>query len=441
MKTYGFDYVYALSIDAVNKILARSGIGASVEYYTVDPETGWKINLCAQLGPWRIVGGSNTLLDIDLPIANGSLKIVDGTHDPHYDLEGVVATMEISLGWMGAGSSQDATGSGGSTQLVFRPDDTKDKNNPGYVATLQIRDPKKHLDSLATGLIRRYMADALVSNKENLKYIFAHVNPFPAGPGSWLQAKKWLYYYFEAASTKALCFLCMLSDAAFPDHSAFDPYAFSADSNCVILISQQQFFNQVLLPAVRAAFPGGTFVANCPNDLCALTNSGSFSAGKLPANHLTAAASSDGSAISISFDGGGPLKFLFGLADLPDASYSWSVQSKNYLSFNGQQIGFWNTEIQIRHDANVPWYDWVLLAVTGITNIAGLLSFILGLVNQFDDQFQQVGVGSFNANIQSVTGGAAVNLGNLINWQSSGLTATAGGLSGALYVRANVSGV
>ena len=440
MRTYGFDYVFAVSVESVNKTLTKNLSDlTSVVYKTVDEDSGSTISLNARLAAWSIVaGGQNNLLNMSLPISSGSLTLAGGALKGDYKLDGVAAIMQISLGWIGTGTGQDATGSGTSTNLVFSPDGTKDKNNPGYVATLQILDPNKRLDSLASGLLRQYMADVLVSNKDKLKYIFANVNPVAAGVGSWLKARKWLYYYAEAGNLRALCFLCMLSEAAFPQ-SAFDSGALSSGTNSLVLVSQPRFFENVALPAVRSAFPSGSFQVKCQDDVCSVINAGSFSFGNVTTTSLTVATSSDGNGLAVSAGGGGPLKFLFGLVDLPNASYSWSLKSTNPLDFDGRQVAFKkDPNPQMAHDQTIPWYDWVLLVVVGITNLPGLISAILALVTTFSDQVQNAGMDFINSHVQSSTGGAIVNLASLMDWRGGGLTITAAGLSGALYVRGNL---
>jgi hypothetical protein len=265
------------------------------------------------------------------------------------------------------------------------------------------------------------------------------VNPAAAGVGSWLKARKWLYYYVETGNLRALCFLCMLSDAAFPQ-PAFDSGALSSATNSVILVSQPRFFDNVIAPAVRSAFPGGSFHVSCQNDVCSVVNAGPFNVDKVTANNLTVTTSGDGNGLAVSAGGGGPLKFLFGLADLPNASYSWSLQSTNPLVFDGRQVVFKkDPSPRISHDQTIPWYGWVLLVVVGITSLPGLISAILALVTNFSDQVQIAGMDSINAHVQSSTGGAIVNLANLMDWRAGSLTITAAGLSGALYVRGNLS--
>jgi hypothetical protein len=443
MKTFGYDYVFALSIDKVNEILKDnlSGIEMSIYYVTTDADTGSTITMSGALAPWQIVGGDNTLLNINVPISDGYLALEGGALTGSYDLSGVTVEMQIQLGWVGAGDQQQASGSGNVAQLVFIPDDTKDEDNPGYVAAVKIFDPNKNLDTVANGLVKAYMANALVSNKDKLKYIFANVNPTPANLASWLNPKKWQYFYAGTANSSALCFLCMLSDAPFPQ-PAFDSSVLTTTNDSVLLVSQLSFFQNVVLPSVQTAFPSGSFSITNVNDQCTIKNSGSFDLGRVTANSFILTTSDDGNGLKTSAQGGGPLKFLFGLADLPGASYSWGVNTINPLQFVEPMISFQSdpnpTETQ---DHTINWYDWVLLVVLGITSVEGLISAIYDLVDNFADQVDQVGMGAINSSAQSSLGGSVVNLATLIDWQkdSLALTAMTAGLDGALYVRGNLT--
>jgi Clostridium P-47 protein len=446
MNTYGFDYSFALSADKVNEILSDnlSGVDMEIPYTTQDPDSGSTITLNCKLAPWQIVrGGQNTLLNFNVPIAEGFLSLEGGAITGSYDLTGVSVEMQVSLGWMGAGDEQQATGSGDVTKLVFLPNDTKDKNNPGYVAAIQVFDPNRNLDTVSKGILQAYMADALISNRDKLQYIFANVNPTPANVGSWLNPKKWLYYYSETPNgPNALCFLCMLSDAAFPAQPAFDASALSSATNSVLLISQPAFFRNVVVPGVKSSMPGGAFSLNCPNDQCAVTNDGDFNVGTVTLTSFTLTVSDDGNGLKTNSGGGGPLKFLFGLADLPGASYSWGDKTNNPLQFSNGMISFKSDPNPIlTQDHTIPWLDWVLLVVLGILNVVGLVSMIYDLVNKFDDVVNKVGMGTINDDMQKSVGGTVVNLATLIDWRKDGETfaPTGAGLAGALYVRGNLS--
>lgn len=443
MMTNGFDYAYAVSIAKINQALQSnlSGVDMPVAYRTTDPLAG-TITLNGKLAPWQIVtGGQNTLLNLSVPFAEGVLSLEGGAITGSYDLSGVSVITQVSLGWLGPGSQQQAQGGGSATQLVFDPTDTSGDNNPGYVAAINILDPDGNLDTTAKGLIKAYMAAALVDNKSNLQYIFANINPRPENLASWLQPTKWLYYYMQAGAVDAMCFLCMMSDEAFPQPT-FDSTALTAGSDCVLLVSQPQFFNHVVLPGVRAAFSGGSFGVGCSNEVCTVSNNGDFNVGSVAASSLRVTTSDQGNGLKIVASGGGPLKFLFGLADLPGASYSWGVTSQNPLKFAGGQIDFQNDpNPTITQDHEIKWYDWVLLAVTGITNVAGLVAAIYDAVKNFHDQAQNVGVGTINKNVQAATGGAVINLQNIVDWKlgREQLSVTEAGLSGALYARGNFS--
>lgn len=444
MKTFGFDYVFALSTTQVNAILKKnlSGVEMTVYFETLDADTGSTVTLDGSLSPWEIVrGGQNTLLNVNVPFSHGSLVLKGGAITGNYDLAGVTVVMQISLGWMGPGDQQEETGSGNATKLTFNPSTTTDPASAGYVSSVLVLDPNQHLDTVARGLVKTYMAAALVANKQNLQYIFANVNPVPANLGSWLRPVKWLYFYVETQALSALSFLCMLSDAAFPQPS-FDSSALDANTNAVLLISAQPFFQNVVVPGVRSAFPDGSFSLSCQNDYCTISNNGSFTVGTVEANSFQLTPSDDGNGLKTVSKGGGPLKFLFGLANLPDASYRWEVDTVNALQFSNGQVSFADDPNPRKtQDHTMPWYDWPLVVVLGITNVVGLVSLILDLVNNFYDQVDEVGMSAINSNVSKSTGGTVLNLASVIDWNKDGQTfnATTAGLSGALYVRGNLT--
>ena len=442
MQTYDFDYVSAVLITTVNRALTAnlSGVDITVNYTTVDADSGSTITLSAKLDPWQIVaGGENRLINVSIPFDQGYLTLEGGALTGSYDLSGVTVIVQISMGWMGAGDEQQAQGSGDKTHLTFNPTDTSDKDNPGYVAPINVLDPDKQLDTIATGLLRQYIPAALVSNKDKLKYIFANVNPKPANLGSWLQPVKWQYYYSHAGSVDALCFLSMMSNAPFPQ-SAFDSTMLSASSECVLLVSQPQFFANVVLPGVRAAYPGGNFSVSSTNSISKITNNGDFSVGSVSASSLTVTTSDQGNGLKTVASGGGPLKFLFGLANLPGASYSWGITSTNPLQFASSQISFkQDPNPSITQDHTIHWYDWALLVVLGITDVAGLVSAIYDAVKGFHNKVDEVGVATINQNVQASTGNTVVNLKSVVDWTlaQQQLGATGAGLAGPLYVRGN----
>ncbi|HOY18416.1 MAG TPA: TULIP family P47-like protein [Haliscomenobacter sp.] len=450
MKTYGYDYCYALSIAEVNKILTAemAGMDLEIAYSTVDPDSGSTIKITGKLSPWQIVkGGSNKLINFNVPIAQGFLSLEGGAITGSYDLSNVTVEVQMNLGWMGPGSPQSVHGSGNQTTLVFSPTNGSDPDTPGYVAAINLFDPDKNLDTIATGILKSFIAAAFYDNKDKLQFIFSNVNPAPPNVSSWLKPLQWDYFYTQTnVGTDVLCFLCLLSNKPFPMQPAFDSTALSANTNSVILISQEMFFDNVVLPAVKKAFPSGSFANSVSNEVCKISNNGDFNVGtakgSITANSFALTTSNQGNGLSISTSGGGPLKFFFGLGNLPNASYSWSVATVNPLRYNNGLISFDNDpQPVLAHNQTIHWYDWIILVALGITNIASLVSLIVDSVNDFSDQLQNVGISNVNQQVQIASGGSVVNLKTLIQWSSGGETyvATDAGLNGAFYTHGNLS--
>jgi hypothetical protein len=330
------------------------------------------------------------------------------------------------------------------TSLTWNPLQSASPNNPGYVACPQILDPSNRLTSVASGVLEQLMANAVIANRAEMSYVLANVNPQPSQLAPWLTPVRWQYFWDEAAGANGvLCFLCMLSPtAAFPSQPSFDPSALQPGAGATLLISQPAFFSNVVLPSIRSTFPSGTFNPTTnPDELSTITNSGGFDVGPVAANSYSLAASPAGTGFAVNCSGGGPLKFLFGLADLPDASYSWSISTVNPMTFDGTNISFaTDPNPTIHQDQTMHWYDWALIAVLGITTTAGLASAITDLVEKFDNQAQLVGMSTINASLQKATGGAVENIAEIVRWTRSdeAMKATTAGMSESVYVAGNL---
>jgi hypothetical protein len=449
MRTYGYDYSFAVSVEEVNKILNANLKDTDLElkYTGQDTESGSTITLDAKMSPWQVIkGGQNSLLRFSLPLSDGFMSI-EGPITSSYDLENVTVLVEVSLGWLGAGNLQ-SSGSGDITRLVFSPTGSQDPNNPGYVAVVNVLDPDKQLDTIGTGLLRSYTTDILFENKDKINYVFASVFPKPDNVGSWLTPYKWQYYYSTGNSYDALCFLCLLSDKAWPASPAFDSSALTQNNNSCILIAQDVFFNKIVQPSITNTFTGGNFSLNVNSDeTCSIVNRGDFNVktdkGNITASTFKLTTSDSGNGLKLYTSGGGPLMFFFGLGKLPDAYYSWSCQNTNPLQFAADQVTFLGDPHPVTyHDQNIPWYDWILLVVLGITSLPGLISVIVDSINDFSDKVNNVGIGNINSNLGNAVSGSIVNLANLINWSTKdgqGFKANTAGLNGALYVFGNIN--
>lgn len=444
MKTYGYDYAFAISVKEINRILTTNldKIDLELRYSGEDKQSGSTITLDAKMSPWQIIkGGQNSLLRFSMPFSDGYLSI-EGPISNSYDLTNVTVLIEVSLGWLGTSDAQETQGSGDLTQLIFSPTKATDPDNPGYIAVVNILDPDKHLDTIGLGLLRNYSIDILFDNKEKINYIFANVFPEPNNVGSWLQPYKWIYYYSTGKSYDALCFLCLLSDKAWPAIPGYDSATLTSDHNSTILMSQESFFNHVVMQSIQSAFPSGKFsVSVNTEELCTIANKGDFSVktskGDITASSFKLTTSNVGNGLTSITSGGGPLKFFFGVAKLPGASYTWSCQNTNPLQYSNELLSFLKDNSPItHHDQTIHWYDWVLLVAVGITSLPGLIAFIVDSIDDFSDQVNDVGIGNINSSLKNAVEGSIVNLANLIYWNKNGQTfsASSAGLEGAIYV-------
>ncbi|MGP5564792.1 TULIP family P47-like protein [Vreelandella alkaliphila] len=450
MDTYQYDYSYALTKDKVNDIMSTNlaSVSMPLVYTDHDSVTGAVTNINVNLGVWSMAdGGQNRLMKLNIPIKEGFMSIsglpgVNGS----WDMTGVSLLVEITLGWLGPGNQQELDGEGSLTSLVFSPSEDSTSNDPGYIAILTVTDPSGQMTSAATGMLKQIAQQAFYENRDNLQYIFAGVVPVPAGATTWLRPYKW-QYFVASGDIEALCFLSMLDDSPFPATPAFDSTALTSGCNAVALISQEAFFKNTLLPSVEDTFPKGTFAVHQTNQHSVISSNGSFDAqidgDNINTDSFSLWPSDAGDGLQTSSAGGGPLTFLFGLADLPDATYSWTTKTVNPLSLNystGVMTFEEDPSPQTTHDQDIPWYDYIILVGLGLT-LPGLIADITDAVNHYGDQVNAVGMSNINAAVQSTFDNDVVNVASLLDWQIDGqsFSLTEGGLDGALYFRGNLS--
>lgn len=449
VKTFNFDYTFALGVDEVNEILKANmaPLDMEVQYSHKDPDSGAVTSFAGRLSPWTLVsGGGDKLVNFVVPFQAGYISVEGGppSLDGSWDLTDVSVEVQLNLGWLGPGDSLQGEGSGDATRLVLGLTNTTDKAQAGYVAAIQVFDPDSNLNDLSSALLKEFMGEILVNSRDTLQFVFADINPTPPDVSSWLKPTSWDYYYVAAGDNSAFAFLCMLDGDQLPSQPSFDSSVLSSESNAFLLISQQKFFQHVVLPSMQATFPGAAFDVGCNAEgvACEVSNTKDFTVDKVATSTFTVGVSDQGDGLQTDSAGGGPLKFLFGLAKLPNASYWWKLQTINKLVFQDQSISFAeDADAKPQTGHTIHWYDWVLLAVTGITNVAGLVSAIINLVDGFSSELNTVGMGAINSEIQSAVGKTSVNLAELVQWSKAGqsFTATDAGLSGAFFIWGNLA--
>jgi hypothetical protein len=442
MLTNGYDYIFALSWDAVNDILTANlkdkdiGFQASQK----DNDLDLTVTLTVKLDPLQIVaGGGNSLVRLSLPIREGHMEIDGGATPSLLDLAGVSIIVETSLVWLGSGGQQQASGDASSNQLAFLPA-SPTASDPGGVAFVTLNDPHNVLTSYGKAFLSQNIVDILIANQDVLQYIFATINPTPADVASWLRPVKWQYFnVYSETGPCALAFLCQLSDKPFPPQPTFDAANLSPDHNTLLLISQKVFFDNVVLPSAQAVFPGGSFSATVNNaEQATVKSNGTFSMDSTQVYSYTATALNDDSGLQVSVSGGGPLASLFDF-DLPDSSYSWSVTSHNPLQLsNGNLILSKDPNPVTTHDQSISAGAWIILGLeAGISDLGSIALLEVDAVNNLYAALGGLGMDSINTVLDSSLGSSTVSLTNLVDWNTTtrSFTPVAAGLVTALYIR------
>ncbi len=447
METYGYDIVFACTIDSVNAELALAfeKMDTSCSWSGNDSKDQATVNVNAKLGPWQMVkGGSNKLLRFNIPFESGKMLIdcpVLGLKEKEYPLDSCSVEVEISLGWLGTGNVA-TSGSGSNTQLVFNMQNKGSKpgdKTDGAISVVTYSDTKKHLDQIGAAVLQDIIVELLLANKSKINYVFAQINPVPPSAASWLAPKKWDYFYQEPKSGPAvLCILSVLSEKAMPI-PAFDSSVLSDDCDVFMILSPEQFLKNAVLPGLAASYGNGATAANFVYKTLGGTNGYIMNNGHIPTK--TASWGADTyhpyiTNLAIAIDGSNLTTKIVGDCDitgLAGASISFDGTGKSTSNYDpsGQKITFGNPTTYINHQKHIPWYDWVLGALSGGVGIA-IIDAVIASVTSTVGQ-------SVEDSVKSTTSSGISNDSvNTCNWFDKKMTQKAGGLSGSFWLRGRI---
>lgn len=436
---YQYDLAFACTLDAVNKQLTAgfAHLDATCHYSGADSTEKATVAVDATFAPWVMTtGGSNKLLRFSVPFASGSFTIDCpslGLDNKHYDLSGVAVEVEVQLGWLGNGStSSDGTGS--NTQLAFNLT-TKGTHlgdtTAGAVTPVSVTDPQGHLDSVASAVFEDVIADVLIANKSKINFVFATINPAPPGAQSWLAPKRWNYYYQQPASGPAvLCVLSVLTDRELPSTPAFDSSVLSQPGDVFMILSKAQFLEHGVLPGLKTAYGSNDFAITTMFGMPMIHNTANIST-------KTASWGADTyypylESIVLAVDGSSVTTSISGRCDITGLANA-------YVTFSGTKsaastytpgtgvLSFAKPSGKIDTARHIPWYDWVLGALSGGVGIAIIDSVMAAVTSTVTDAV---------GDAVSSTGDAALGklAINTCSWAGSSVTPTAGGLSGAFWM-------
>jgi hypothetical protein len=228
MELYGWDIVYGASVSIINQQLAQASEGVLTTFSYSRTDTDFTVDLAGRFGTWAVTGGSNSLIDITMPIGQGSLTLTGdaatallaGTsYQPGQtiDLAGVAVTVSLPLSFRP--SAQDAS----QQALTFAFATTGDDSAAAADIILKtLTDPHQTLPGTSLpGLFRQAFGELLTANRQRLSYEFAHVMSSGAA-NSWA-TPTYLTFYYAQPQNSPTAFFTMLAMAYRPNADGISP--------------------------------------------------------------------------------------------------------------------------------------------------------------------------------------------------------------------------
>lgn len=436
MDTKGWDVIFACSTNTANQQLAKHMQEETVSFYF---NKNGKVIFNGNFAPWEIVGGSGKLLRFKTPIKQGTMKIGD---DTSIDLTGVCPEMELQLTFI------ENVSIAGISNLTFNF--TVHGKNPGdqtkgAVTTIS-PDTSGKLDalddgSMAESILRQYLPDIFIANRQNLAYVFAEINLVPPNSASWLTPIKFDYIYTHSETGyDTIAILGVTKDrdiSRLPRE--IDGSLFDTQYEVYNLISEGMFLENIIMPTLPNAYGNGAtsdnFVYNSKSDtIGVINNKGELSCPtvKWGLTHYYPKINSleikvDNDKVVNSVDG------YFDITGLANAYVTYSIISKNEFQFNKPDtVSFLNDpNPTTNYEKHIPWYDWVFGAIGGPVIII-IVDSVIALVT--DSLSKSVSSSTFG----SVTDILAKVAPIVVKWQGvDDIIVEDCGLQQSFYIRGN----
>lgn len=406
MEIYGWDTVFATTLEHANKALAA---GHDKLLPTFDFSMGgYQLN--GTFGSWQIVpGGAGKLLHLELPIQSG--KMVDRNGKMN-DISGLSVVVEVQLELL-----PDKTDtSKQNLQFNFKavgdePTDTP----PGIVTFRQVKDPAKRLPDQTRNFLGHAIAQCLLANAAAISYSFATISPVKTGTTNWLTPVKSDYCYVELQGSNT-GFLAILSVTTDRDISRLerkvDPNFLAGTGSGFFMLSKEMFLQHVIQPSLPSVFHGTsdqTFKYNEGSQ--AIQNARQLSTAAVKSGLIWYYPHIDDLLITVSdsvvacsangsCDMGLGINCTFGVHTHTLLKYDASMKSFSFAK---------DTNPTVQHDFHIPWYDFFLtpigdlilvivvpLIVDGIAEGIQQLTNTLSLAQTPPQSVQWNGMSGFN---------------------------------------------
>ncbi|MCV0427015.1 MAG: TULIP family P47-like protein [Roseibium sp.] len=248
MKLEGWDTVFLVKEDRLNTML-RENAGELVLDFCVEIPDGTGATASGKFSAWQIAqGGSNEIIHLRLPIAEGKL-IRDGVS---IDLTGMTLVVATYLDWLSTSAN--------AVKLQLDYDRLGERDNPpnrGELSVVTLLDPNGVLSPSDNALLSFQLGSFLVANADKVRFVFATVNLVPPQTNSWLTPVKSAYAYFhrEGLGEGCLAIFSVTSDKDISNlQKKVDPIAWPVSTEASYVVSAELFLLNVIAPGLATAF-------------------------------------------------------------------------------------------------------------------------------------------------------------------------------------------
>lgn len=418
---YGWDVVYGASKEVLNaQLINRSqDVITNFNYVRNLSDDEGRISLSGQFGAWAIVGGSNSLIHIKIPVEKGTMAITgiiasclkgtDLMEGQEIDVSGISITIETAPAFKV--SKEDPN----TNVLTFdfqTEGDTIDKTS---ISICAFSDADKRLQTdTITGIFKDSIIELLSANKDKMTFVFARIFN-QKNAEHWFDLQFTQFYYAQAEGNKC-DFLNILGmvyrDNANGNQANVDP-AFGQDAGVqsYLGISQDLFLEKLIMPLLPAVFGNGASADSFQYDFSnhAITNNGTIdlnSVSEGPFNYYPKISN-----LSISVQGDCLRTAFQGTCDMhietvDDMTFSYIANNK--VVYDDSQAKFIiqpDPNPQKDHNLNLHWYNYL---EAGPVLVLGVVGLIFGAIAAAVTSAIEDSIGSDSTSAFSLT-----NIGNI----------------------------
>lgn len=261
MNTYGWDSIYLVDIDDVNKSLAQDE-QQLIRCFDTSSSQDLPLQAKGNFSRWELVpGGSGSIIHLKISIGNGTVSY--GSSQEKIDLSGMYMIVAVQLAFISSGMEEEVL------QFNIKYVGEADTDpEPGAIVPVRLGAVDGRLNMVQSSLLLTDLCNYLCSHDSTLCYVFATINLNPAKESSWLTPVKSAYAYVNReGSSGALAILSVTDGRDITKLPlSIDPDLLSPGYNASFGISKGLLLKHIIQPCLSAAFGNGATGASFSYD-------------------------------------------------------------------------------------------------------------------------------------------------------------------------------